>query len=1122
MSKTFSGDWKGEAVATGVGETQVISRMITPQASAAPASLTLTRPALSLPPPGQPAFIVQPHHEMKNYGKSTRPIAPAPPSQAFQNLSTRNVSQTNIPSIITPTLGSGGGSEPTASAMGTVGHSSISVPVTLSQASVLTLANPSSMGSTATIVQQGLPGSAIPINMLRGPVAQPQSQIQALQNLSHVNRGASTLSVPKSPALLRQTSPAAATTLQITGGLPHSLPLPLARAPLLQTIKTTTAQMARPLSPAVGAQAQAQAQDLSRANFPIHGSITTAAQGPHAMHITLNRVNAPVVGAAINQLDSSSNIVGSVPTIQGRGSAISATTTGAITTSTQSSQNTDLQQQQRISVSLNQESGTPSAGVHHHIHHPLNNPHHTQHQMGRSSTLPFSGPPSSLASLTSNKLQHPGVVQPAKVIPSHTLQQSGAPSAIKSVNLAVPNPVMINSIPACIASPVAPIPIAKVTPQRQHLAGSIPLVSASAHPLISSSASTIASVASSVSTLPTAMAISSLPTSLPLSLTSSLSSSSSFNAAGATIVDSNMGRQELSGLSVSQSSNGGSIIITPDFQARSSNTIIPMTSLSSSVHGPAPAVLGHTDNRSGAHTQQQQQIGIGPDDPMWYQHIVYQHVSQSSLTQPGGATIVRPSFAFLPTQGKVQAQNSSLASLPVSSSSPSLRFSAATVAAAGGTMMMVDPLRQQQQQQSAVLHPAFSGGSIPGGLVAEKLANLSSRQSVSVSGNVYTASVGVQSQMAAAGGGSQHSQSGGLSSVPISNPSSSPRPAILRKRGTEPAGVVIRKPNFNLNQDHRCHSPPRLDTTTTTNSSINSSSSPTPKISTKNFSPMSDSQSSTDTALSSNDATTPTNNHNDKLKGDGEESMENGPSQNSTANNIPPSPAVSHTGSLSEASPRKRARKQSLHANDELKDNTSSEDEQEMVPHKKRDEGTKEQKLREREIERRGEYTDEDGVRWVLDKPKRTFVLLQPDVLNNKTRNNHFSKYGDVKPKDERRPTVNELSNQKGIMQKVNGWKLYFTASQLEELEDFEKEMQTYFSDVQKDLSKVSSPKTGSEDSQKFHEMSQANIQRCELIQTQLSEARASMLRTLEHQPRIHQIVNKHMSKRPIKKKERT
>lgn len=35
---------------------------------------------------------------------------------------------------------------------------------------------------------------------------------------------------------------------------------------------------------------------------------------------------------------------------------------------------------------------------------------------------------------------------------------------------------------------------------------------------------------------------------------------------------------------------------------------------------------------------------------------------------------------------------------------------------------------------------------------------------------------------------------------------------------------------------------------------------------------------------------------------------------------------------------------------------------------------------------------------------------------------------------EERRPTVNELSNQRSIMQKVNGWKLYFSASQLEEL----------------------------------------------------------------------------------------
>ena len=35
---------------------------------------------------------------------------------------------------------------------------------------------------------------------------------------------------------------------------------------------------------------------------------------------------------------------------------------------------------------------------------------------------------------------------------------------------------------------------------------------------------------------------------------------------------------------------------------------------------------------------------------------------------------------------------------------------------------------------------------------------------------------------------------------------------------------------------------------------------------------------------------------------------------------------------------------------------------------------------------------------------------------------------------DDRRATVNELSNQKGVMQKANGWKLHYLAAQMEEL----------------------------------------------------------------------------------------
>ncbi|ESP04858.1 hypothetical protein LOTGIDRAFT_156098 [Lottia gigantea] len=58
-------------------------------------------------------------------------------------------------------------------------------------------------------------------------------------------------------------------------------------------------------------------------------------------------------------------------------------------------------------------------------------------------------------------------------------------------------------------------------------------------------------------------------------------------------------------------------------------------------------------------------------------------------------------------------------------------------------------------------------------------------------------------------------------------------------------------------------------------------------------------------------------------------------------------------------------------------------------------------------------------------------------------------------------------------------------------------------------------------DYNKPYEMAQANIQRCQLLVDQLLEAKSSMLKVLDHKPKIQEIVNKHMSKRPIKKKER-
>ncbi|BFZ06116.1 hypothetical protein BsWGS_09156 [Bradybaena similaris] len=1051
MSKNKSrggADRKGEG---SIGGESIAPRMITSQATTSCLQTLRQNPALTT---GH-TFIVQSHHEMKNFSKSARPIAPAPPTQTVQNLTARNVqsSQANIPSIISPALATGSNDNlvslnfvttTASSGLGTISHNPNAVPVTLHQPNNVFQLSSSTTAGNLSVVQQGISGSALPITMLRGSNStgqQSQSHIQAFtQNFPHVPRGTPSPAGPKSAGVLRQvTSPA----LQIPAGL-NTLPLPIARAPILQSIKTTTTQATRPQSPAVGVQPapQTQPQDLSRTNFPMHGSITPVLPGsigPLSMHVTLNRMD----NSSVNQDNS---------IMQSR------------TVTAQVQKDAPAGIQQRISVSLSSDSN---------LHSRLTP------ELGRS-TLPFiSG---------SAKVTHPSLVPQPKVVSA----QQGA--SIKTVNLAVTTPVMINSINPALTTATTtvastPIPIAKVTPQRQLPLGSIPSSPATL-PHVSSSP------LSAVTVTHTSMTATSLPSST--SLAGTLSSN---------IGDTGPLRHEQGSISATQNSSGG--ILISDFPTRPPGSIITMATLPSSVQGSnSPLVVSQGESRS--NNQSQQQFDMKPGDSMWLQHYV---LTQAPLvSQP--AQIVRPganTFAFLPSQGKILTQTPNLAATQLAAmsvaSTSNVRFNSAPV-------MMVEQLRQHHQQH--LVQSPFSAGTTTVSGVGDKAANLLTRTTVASS--IYT-SASVQSQIPGAGGGGgggvgSNAVTGGLSAVPISNPSSSPRPSILRKRTSDTAGIVIRKPNFNLSQDSRCHSPPRVDT--------NSTSVCSPKISIKNFSPVSEnSQSSTDTALSSNDATTPTQNHNEKGKGDADECLEHSPSSLCIVNNIPASPAVSHAESVSEASPRKRARKQLLHVSEELKDNTSSSEEDlEKNTHRHREDSIKEQNHTEKEI--RGEYTDEEGVRWVLNKPKPTYVLLQPDFINNKTKNNHFTRYSDVKPKEERRPTVNELSNQRSIMQKVNGWKLYFSASQLEELMEVEREMEEQFAAVQAALVQIPSSRISNEEAVKIHEMSQANIQRCQLIQNQLSEAMAAMIRTLEHKPRIQEIVNKHMSKRPIKKKERT
>ena len=56
----------------------------------------------------------------------------------------------------------------------------------------------------------------------------------------------------------------------------------------------------------------------------------------------------------------------------------------------------------------------------------------------------------------------------------------------------------------------------------------------------------------------------------------------------------------------------------------------------------------------------------------------------------------------------------------------------------------------------------------------------------------------------------------------------------------------------------------------------------------------------------------------------------------------------------------------------------------------------------------------------VLRKPQMSLSYRQAW----RGRHNHFNSHSDVRPKEHKRRTVNEIANQKLALQKVNGWKV--------------------------------------------------------------------------------------------------
>ncbi|KAF8767883.1 Histone deacetylase complex subunit SAP130 like protein [Argiope bruennichi] len=309
------------------------------------------------------------------------------------------------------------------------------------------------------------------------------------------------------------------------------------------------------------------------------------------------------------------------------------------------------------------------------------------------------------------------------------------------------------------------------------------------------------------------------------------------------------------------------------------------------------------------------------------------------------------------------------------------------------------------------------------------------------------------------------------------NNHTSPRPSILRKRTSESLNTVVKK---NLSSSLCISEPisPRSDA----NSNANFSSVLSPK--TNSEKPKENATTtvtvSSENLISSSSVPLPA------IK------KEPGAVENACNN----SEAILKDMRMIEASPRKKPRKQLLAANELIETHSSEGDENNF-----------DAKVKMKEDQ------DEEKTKYVTFYKRPSMSLLSTYRQTWKPRHNHFSRYSDVKPKEEKKPTVNELANQKGILQQVNGWKIYHLSAQMEEVIELEETVYSRLSNllefVEKDpralRNRTISNSLTDEDKiiNKLTDLIKGNLQRSKLVQEQVAESKQQAIKILDHKTNI-------------------
>ncbi|KAJ8375179.1 hypothetical protein SKAU_G00057590 [Synaphobranchus kaupii] len=164
------------------------------------------------------------------------------------------------------------------------------------------------------------------------------------------------------------------------------------------------------------------------------------------------------------------------------------------------------------------------------------------------------------------------------------------------------------------------------------------------------------------------------------------------------------------------------------------------------------------------------------------------------------------------------------------------------------------------------------------------------------------------------------------------------------------------------------------------------------------------------------------------------------------------------------------------------------------------------------------EYVDEEGVRYVPVRPRPPITLLRHYRNPWKAAYHHFQRHGDIKVKEGKKGTLQDMASQKGVACRAQGYKIRMCAAQLLQLMSLEHDVYSRLTTLQEGL--IPKKRAGADDDlHRINELIQGNMQRCKLVMDQVTEARDTMMKVLDHKDRVMRLLDKNGTKKISKPK---